>query len=143
MAAVGSQMGDTSNSTDYFVDSLFRSDQPSPSGDPRASRAEVGRILTASLAKGDISPDDKTYVAKVVAAQTGIDQPTAEARVTDIVNRSKQAVDDARQKAADAADKARKAAAAFALWGFASLLIGAFIASWMATIGGRTRDSFH
>jgi hypothetical protein len=38
------------------------------------------------------------------------------------------------------ADAARKAAAAFSLWAFASLLVGAFVASLAATIGGRARD---
>jgi len=47
----------------------------------------------------------------------------------------------AKQKAKEAADKARKAAAAFALWGFASMLIGAFVASLAATWGGKRRDA--
>jgi CHASE3 domain sensor protein len=38
------------------------------------------------------------------------------------------------------ADKARKASAAAALWLFISLLIGAFVASFSATFGGRQRD---
>jgi Mg/Co/Ni transporter MgtE len=38
----------------------------------------------------------------------------------------------------DAIDAARKTA----LWMFVSLLIGAFTASWLATIGGRQRDRF-
>lgn len=42
--------------------------------------------------------------------------------------------------ARDAADKARKASAYAALWLFVSLLIGAFVASFAATVGGRQRD---
>ena len=43
--------------------------------------------------------------------------------------------------AKNAADKARKASAYSALWLFISLLIGAFVASLAATIGGRRRDA--
>lgn len=124
--------------TDYFVDVLFRSEQPDPAGDPRQARAEVGRIIAASVGKADVAPQDREYVAKVIAAQTGLDQAAAEARVNEAVTRSKQAVEEAKQAAQQAADTARKAAAAFSLWAFASLLIGAFVASWMATVGGRS-----
>jgi hypothetical protein len=41
----------------------------------------------------------------------------------------------------EAADKARKASATAALWLFVSLLIGAFAASFAATLGGRQRDA--
>ena len=39
-----------------------------------------------------------------------------------------------------AADAARKTVVYVALWAFISLLIGAFSASYMATVGGRVRD---
>ena len=42
----------------------------------------------------------------------------------------------------EATDKARSASAKAALWGFISLLIGAFVASFMGTLGGRHRDQF-
>jgi hypothetical protein len=50
----------------------------------------------------------------------------------------------AKNKAIDpaktAADAARKTGVYGALWAFISLLIGAFSASYMATVGGRVRD---
>lgn len=127
--------------TDYFVDTLFRTEQPSPVEDPGAARAEVGRVIAASLAQGEMTADDRSYVARVVAAQTGLDESTAEARLDEVVNRARTTLQEAEQTAREAADTARQAAAAFALWAFASLLIGAFFASWMATIGGRGRDN--
>ena len=48
----------------------------------------------------------------------------------------------AKEDAKAAADKARKATAMASLWGFVSLLVGAFIASLAATFGGRHRDQF-
>ena len=48
--------------------------------------------------------------------------------------------DQAKAEAKEAADKARKASAYGALWLFISLLAGAFVASLLATFGGRQRD---
>ncbi|GAA0503449.1 hypothetical protein GCM10009097_20370 [Pigmentiphaga daeguensis] len=126
--------------TGYVADLLLRSEQPNPAGDPGAVRAEVGRIVAASVARGELSAEDRGYLARVVSAQTGADQATAEKRVDDVVTRARQAAQQAEQTARQAADTARKAAAAFALWAFAAMLIGAFVASWMATVGGRSRD---
>jgi hypothetical protein len=128
-----------SQATDYVVDSLFRSDRPE-AGQSDQAKAEVGRIVTISMARGTITPEDKTYVAKVIAARAGIDQAAAEKRIDDGINRARQAADEGKKKARDAADQARKAAALLALWAFLSLLIGAFSASFAATIGGRARD---
>jgi len=97
--------------------------------------------MAMSAARGSMTGEDRDYVVKVVAAQTGMEPTAAQRRVEQAVQNMKQAADDARQKAKEAADQARKAAAAFALWGFASMLIGAFVASLAATWGGRRRDA--
>ncbi|HCQ46409.1 MAG TPA: hypothetical protein DIW53_06250, partial [Achromobacter sp.] len=117
------------------------SDRPEAAGDRNAARTEVGRIVAMSLARGDMTPEDRDYVAKVVAAQTGQEPAVAQRRVEQTIANAKKAAEDAKQKAKEAADKARKAAAAFALWGFASMLIGAFVASLAATWGGKRRDT--
>ncbi|MGV2906185.1 hypothetical protein ACNPP7_10405, partial [Achromobacter sp. AGC25] len=127
--------------TEYFTDTLLRSDRPEASGDRNAARAEVGRIVAMSLGRGDMTPEDRDYVVKVVAAQTGTEPAVAKRRVEQAIANAKKSAEDAKQKAKEAADKARKAAAAFALWGFASMLIGAFIASLSATWGGKRRDT--
>ncbi|VCU70473.1 hypothetical protein PIGHUM_02545 [Pigmentiphaga humi] len=140
-AVAGSASPDTMRaSSQYFVDTLLRSEQPAPS-DRNAARMELGRIMAVSLARGELSQEDRTYAARVVSAQAGIDEATAQQRIDATVARAKQAAEQAEQKAREAADAARKAAAGFALWAFASMLIGAFVASWMATVGGRGRDA--
>jgi hypothetical protein len=68
-------------------------------------------------------------LARLVAARTGISQPEAEKRVADVI-----------ASARLAEDAARKATAHLLLWLFLALLIGAFSASFAATIGGRQRD---
>jgi hypothetical protein len=139
-AAAAGSGGGASQASDYFTDVLLRSDRPDAAGDRGSARAEVGRIVAMSLARGDMAAADRDYVAKVVAAQTGIEPPVAQRRVEQAIEDAKKAADEARQKAKEAADAARKAAAAFALWGFASMLIGAFVASLAASWGGRRRD---
>jgi hypothetical protein len=124
----------------YFIDMLFRTDHPDASGDSGAARAEVGQILTADSVSGDMPNADRTYVAQVIAARTGLSQADAEKRVSDVIEQAKNAKNKAIDAAKAAADAARKTGVYVALWAFVSLLIGAFSASYMATVGGRIRD---
>jgi hypothetical protein len=137
-AQVASQAA--SSEAAYFTDMLFRTDHPDTSGDPSAARAEVGRILATDALSGEMPAGDKTYVGQVVAARTGLSQADAEKRVSDVVEQAKTAKNKAIDAAKTAADAARKTGVYVALWAFISLLIGAFSASYMATVGGRVRD---
>jgi heme/copper-type cytochrome/quinol oxidase subunit 3 len=62
--------------------------------------------------------------------------------VTDTFERMQAKAAEAKQAAKSAADQARSASAKAALWIFVSLLVGAFFASFLATLGGRHRDQF-
>lgn len=119
----------------YDVDSLFRSYKPDAANAQQAT-AQASRILTTGLANGDVPAGDRTYLAQLVANQTGISQPDAQKRVDDTIARVKAA----EQQAKQAADTARKAAAEFAIFTALSLVIGAFIASAAAAYGGSLRD---
>jgi hypothetical protein len=112
----------------YFVDTLFRSNR-FDGGTKDSTRAEAAGIFTNALRQNEISVADQTYLAQLVAGRTGISQPDAEKRVSDVFG-------DARQ----AEDAARKATAHLLLWFFIALMMGAFSASYAATIGGRQRD---
>lgn len=118
--------------------------RPMPGADRRADsrevRIEVNRIIVNSLKSDTMDPADTQYLGQLVAAQTGMSQAEAQARVTDVQTRLRAALDNAKQQAKQAADDARKATAYAALWLFITLLIGAFIASLSATWGGRRRD---
>jgi len=124
----------------YFVDSLFRSESPSDSGSDASLRAESGRIFANGLRQGDVSPADRSHLARMVATRTGMSQAEAEKRVSDVVAQARTAAAQAEQSARQAADEARKAAAKLSFATFLSLLIGAFCASIAATWGGRHRD---
>ena len=117
---------------DGYVDKLLRPDNPTAqnaanSGDPRP---EMTRLLTAGFRNGgEPSAADRSYIAKVVAARTGLSQADAEKRVNDVIVQVKTDL-----------DKARKAAMHLAIWLTLSLFIGAFSAALAATEGGGLRD---
>jgi hypothetical protein len=128
--AAGVQLdGQEINPNAYFVDMLFRSDSAKPDSNGASVRGEAGRIFANALRQREIPPSDKSYLTQLVAASTGLTQPDADKRVSDVFGAAQQA-----------ADSARKVVAHSLLWAFLALLIGAFCASLGATIGGRQRD---
>ena len=121
--------GQASDPNKYFVDTLFRSDRPASETTDASIRAEAGSIFANALRQKDVPAPDKTYLGQLVAARTGLSQTDAEQRVSDVLSQARQA-----------ADTARKTVAHSLYWTFLALLIGAFCASFAATIGGRRRD---
>ncbi|MBV8054948.1 MAG: hypothetical protein JO071_06880 [Deltaproteobacteria bacterium] len=113
----------------YFIDSLFRSEHPEPMRVNLYMRAEAARILARGLRENNMSVADRTYLASLISAQTGLSQVAAENRVS-VVFAAVQ----------DSVNANRKALARLSLWMFIALLIGAFSASLAATIGGKERD---
>lgn len=101
---------------------------------------EVVRILARASAAGSLPATDATYLGQLVSQRTGLPPAEANRRVTEAFAQMQAKVQEAETAARDTADKARKAAAYAALWFFVSLLGGAFVASWLATYGGRQRD---
>ena len=98
-------------------------------------------IYANGIANGALPPEDTQYLGQLVAQRTGLSQQDAEKRVTENFQALQTKLKQAETTARDAADKARKASAYTALWLVVSLLIGAFIASFAATLGGRQRDA--
>ncbi len=107
-----------------------------------APTAEVVRIFANAASANALPPEDARYLGQLVAQRTGLSQQDAEKRVHETFARLQAKAATAKEQAKDATDKARKAGAYAALWMFISLLIGAFVASFLATIGGRHRDQF-
>ncbi|TJV47864.1 MAG: hypothetical protein E5Y01_30750 [Mesorhizobium sp.] len=128
------------NGLAYFVDALFRPADTGavapPGQNDAGSTAQASRILVVSAARGEVSADDKAYLAKLVASRTGLAQADAAKRVDTVLA----SMEDAKNKAKAAADTARKASATFALVGALSMMVGAFIASVAAVLGGNQRD---
>jgi hypothetical protein len=137
--AAAGQAAQGVNPADISVDRLFRNDATAPaagttptatSPNADAARAEVSRLWTTSFRSGgDLNAADRTYVARLVAARTGMSEAEAEKRVNEVVTEAKAA-----------AETARKAGMQFSFWLTASLLLGAFAASLAAVEGGQLRD---
>ena len=138
-AAAGAE-GSLANPNPYFVDRLFRSSGSSHSVGAVATtpqtrpadasdRGTAERLLGHSMAQGAMSAEDRSYLAQLVSARTGLNESDAENRVSEVFG-------DAQQSA----EKARNALARLSLWVFVALLAGAFCSSYAGTIGGRQRD---
>ncbi|MEF0941212.1 hypothetical protein [Rhizobium sp. BR 362] len=137
-AAAASSDGPANLATAYFTDVLLRPEQNRTrnTADENASAAEISRILLNGAAQGQISDDDKNYLATIVASRTGLSEADAKARVDAVLKR----IDDAKTAAQKTAEQARKTAVTTTLLGSLSLIVGAFIASAAAALGGRQRD---
>ncbi len=124
----------------YFVDAFLRNagtvaaDNGTGVGNvavanSAATREEVAVILANALRTGNLPDYDSQYLAQLISARTGLTPTDAQARVVQVFG-----------EARAAADAARKATAHALYWLFLALLIGAFTASFAATVGGRERD---
>ena len=122
--------------TAYLVDELFRSNNPNVREDTHAARTEATPIVARGLSEGSIPAADKTYLAQLVVAYTGLSQPDAAKRVEEVEAQVKTAW----LRAQHATDQAHKAASYLAFFTAFSMLIGAFIAAVGATIAGHRRD---
>ena len=144
--------------TDYAIDRLLA---PAPTAAPAAataptmaatpgaapaavptprSRADleapIARVFAAGLANPQLDARDRSYLARVVADQTGMSQADAEKRVDETYADLKAA----EQKARDAAETARKTAIIAAFLAAATLAIGCAAACAGAGLGARHRD---
>jgi hypothetical protein len=138
-ASVGSAATNAAASTvsidPYDVDSLLRS----ASGNAAAgadARPQITRILANALTTGDLPADDRAYLTQVLAAQTGISSADAQTRVDTVIAKIKAAKVQAQQTA----DSVRKAARSASIFTALAMLVGAFIASISAALGGKLRD---
>jgi hypothetical protein len=111
----------------YFVDTLFRSVHTN--GNDAQLQAEAERIFASALRHKQMPPADRAYMEQIISAKTGITLVEADKRVSDTLAEARQAE-----------ENARAVTARFLLWLFLSLLMGAFSASYFATIGGKLRD---
>jgi hypothetical protein len=133
----GEIMPKAASVADYNLDRLLR---PADAGavtqttpDPKP---EVARIIANAVATGSLGEGDRAYLAQVVAQRSGVSPQAAQKRVDDFTASAL----DAEAKVKAAADTARKRAAEASIYLALSLLVGAFIASVSAALGGRLRD---
>jgi hypothetical protein len=122
----------------YSVDKLFRTTGSAGASGTSAPdpRMETGHIVANALVEGNVPDTDRAYLVDQVAARTGVSKEEAQSRVDAFVA----TVTQAQAKIKADADAARKAAAQTSIFLALSMLVGAFIASVGAALGGRLRD---
>jgi hypothetical protein len=128
-------MSSNTSSATYNIDKLFRASGDAPRGNADY-RGEASQIVANAVTSGSVSADDRTYLTSLIVQKAGASQEDAQKRVDDAVASAM----NAQAKTKQIADEARKAAAEAAIYTALSMLIGAFIASLSAVLGGRVRD---
>ena len=116
------------NTIAYDLDRLFRSERRGQ-GDLNYARAEAGRILLTASSHRGMQPDDRAYLVRLTAAQTGLAAADAERRVDEVITRVK-----------DNIALARRSAVILAFMAGAAALVGAAVAWFAAWSGGEHRD---
>ena len=113
----------------FELDRLFRTDRrPNDAVEPDI-RAQAARIITTGFGHADMAADDRAYLVRMVMTRTGLAQPDAERRVTEVIAQARRAI-----------RRARANAVILAFMAAASLLVGAAVAWYAAGFGGRHRD---
>jgi hypothetical protein len=112
----------------YDIEKLFRASGDAVPGMPD-HRGEAAHIVAKAVTIGTVPPADRLYLATLIAQKTGVSQEEAQKRVDGVI-----------ATATATADAARKTAAKVSIFTALSMLIGAFIASVSAALGGRLRD---
>jgi hypothetical protein len=113
----------------FELDRLFRADRRAGDAVEPDIRAQAARIITTSLGHADMAAEDRAYLVRMVMARTGLAQPDAERRVTEVIAQAQRAI-----------RRARANAVILAFMAAASLLAGAAVAWFAAGFGGRHRD---
>ncbi len=113
----------------YDLDRLFRTDKRPQNLDLTYPRTEAARILLTAAGHTGITSDDRTYLVRLTAANTGLAQPEADKRVATVIAQARENI-----------RKARQAAVVLAFMAGAAALLGAAVAWFAACAGGRHRD---
>ena len=113
----------------FDLDRLFRADKRPQNADLSYARSEAARILLTTASHRGIASDDRAYLVRLTAANTGLAPPEAEKRVDTIITQAR-----------DNIRKARRASVILAFMAGAAALLGAAVAWFAACAGGSHRD---
>lgn len=113
----------------YEIDRLFRPLRRAANVDLLQERAEAGRILLTSSSHSGMSSEDRSYLAQLVAANTGLAGAEAEKRVDAAIATSQASI-----------AKSRRSSVILAFSVAAAILLGAVIAVAAGSVGGSHRD---
>jgi hypothetical protein len=100
LAGKAASVASNTDATDTLLDTMLRPGNAAQAAQPGAAqgasaraeiRAEISRILASSVASGSITPENRTYLAQLVAQKTGISPQDAERRVDNAVTSARDA----------------------------------------------------
>jgi hypothetical protein len=133
LAASGAQSGPGvsvggENIIAFDLDRLFRGEKLAQVNDQ--TRSQAARILLTVSGHEGMRPDDRTHLVRIVSAATGLGQPEADKRVSEVAASARENI-----------RRARQSSVILAFMAGASALAGAAIAWFAAGLGGRHRDS--
>jgi hypothetical protein len=112
----------------FDLDRLFRGEKLARVEDQR--RSEAARILLTVSSNEGMRADDRAHLVRMVSGTTGLSQPEADKRVTEVAASARENI-----------RRARQSSVILAFMAGASALAGAAVAWFAATHGGRHRDS--
>jgi hypothetical protein len=114
----------------FDLDRLFRGERRAGDVDVAQTRAEAARILLTASSHSGVAAEDRAYLARLVAARTGLAAPEAERRVDVAIARAKENI-----------ARARRSTVILAFMAGAAALLGAAVAWFAAGVGGKHRDN--
>lgn len=136
-------------SADYLTDVFLRttmsaSPTASASALPAQSdadmRAEVGRILSTGVARGQMTDDDKQRLASLISVKSSIPQEEARKRVDDAITKADAVQQDVKRRAQAVAETARSTTSRAAFWATVIMMLTGVAAWYAAKLGGHHRD---
>jgi hypothetical protein len=113
----------------FDLDRLFRAERRPQNTDLTYARSEAARILLTSAGHNGVNSDDRAYLIRLTAANTGLSQQQAEQRVNTVIGQAR-----------DNIRKARRSGVILAFMAGAAALAGAAAAWFAACLGGEHRD---
>lgn len=118
---------------DYYASRMLRGEEGSVSPEVRS---EVASVLGRSLTAGEISDEDRQYLAQITAAESGLSEEEARSRIDSVIAD----LEEAQEQAIELAEQARIAGVIGSFVMAATMLIAAAAAYFAAATGGSHRD---
>jgi hypothetical protein len=103
--------------------------------------AATAEILGRSLSTGSFTEQDRGRATALVAAEAGITEAEARARIDAYEAKARRTAAAAEQRAREAADATAKATQMAAIWFFVTMLAGALVAFFAGRAGASRRVS--
>jgi len=113
----------------FDLDRLFRTERRPQNVDLTYARSEAARILLTAAGHNGVASEDRAYLVRLTAANTGLQPADAEKRVDTVISQARENI-----------RKARQAGVMIAFMAGAAALLGAAVAWFTAVEGGQHRD---